>query len=206
MFCKNEISLRFLIWCCFVFNITVGHTQKNDLDDFFHKGGRFYSTGAEYVTSLDTDKDVEVYSLRLGYGSFPFKNISLQATLDLSGTTGYRNISMDNSTDFFNAESFGIGTSFLLRWYVLRFGSIALFLDASAGILYTFKSFPPRGTKLNFTARPGIGISARLNQNLNLIVGLNRFHLSNGQGYKHPFNPAFDGLGISVGLVFGMDK
>ncbi|MGB3152401.1 MAG: hypothetical protein WBB27_17220 [Maribacter sp.] len=198
--------MRFLIWCCFVFNITAGQTQKNDLDNFFHKGGRFYSTGAEYVTSLDTDKDIEVYSFRLGYGSFPFKNISLQATLDLSGTTGYRKITMDNNTDIFNADSFAIGTSFLLRWYFLKLGSAALFLDIGAGILYGFKSFPPGGTKLNFTARPGGGLAIELDSKTKLVVGLNRFHLSNGQGYKHPFNPAFDGLGISVGLVFGMDK
>jgi hypothetical protein len=199
---KKGIRWQFFFWCFLIFNFVVAHSQIRNLDGFYSKEEKFYSVGLEYVSSFCSDKDIEVYSFRFGYGSFLLKNVSIQGTFDMSGTDGLLRIDSENPSELLNAESFGLGTSFLLRWYVVRFGSVALFLDVSAGILYTFQSFPPKGTKLNFTARPGGGIAIHLNKKLQLLAGLNRFHLSNGQGFKHPHNPAYDGLGVFMGLVF----
>jgi hypothetical protein len=77
-----------------------------------------------------------------------------------------------------------------------------LFIDLSGGILYKFDSFPTQGIKLDFTARPALGLAAQLNSTTQLSVGINRFHLSNGQGYKHPNNLAFDALGIFATVMF----
>ncbi len=193
-------SLHGLI-LCFVLILGTVHGQSTGESSNYEKGSQHILGIIEYVSGFDTQQDITVYSFRIGYGSFLFKNVSLSTFFDVSATDGFYFVKTDEKEEYQEAESFGLGTSFLLRWYAIRIGKTRIFLDASAGILYSFKSFPPKGTKLNFTTRPGIGIATKLHQNLNLIAGLNRFHLSNGQGYKHPHNPAFDGLGIHVGFV-----
>jgi len=65
-----------------------------------------------------------------------------------------------------------------------------------------FKVFRLGAPELNYTVRPGGRITIQLNKSLQLLAGLNRFHLSNGQGFKHPHNPAYDGLGVFMGVVF----
>lgn len=191
----------FLVLGFIVFSSTQTCAQDKYALQASKKSDKLYMLGIESVTSLHEEKNINVYAFRLGYGSFFLQNVAVLGTLDVSGTTGFLTVDTVSNTEDFNAESFGLGTSFLLRWYFVQFKSISLFLDLDAGIRYTFKSFPPKGTKLNFTTRPGFGISIRTNRNLNLIAGLNRFHLSNGQGYHHPNNPAFDGLGFFVGIV-----
>lgn len=130
------------------------------------------------------------------------KNFILHGFLDVSATNGFRFLNTESKLTSLTAESFGLGTSFFLRWYFIRIGGVRLFLDAGAGILYTFKTFPHQGTRLNFTARPGGGLTLHLNSFTQFSIGVNRFHLSNGQGYKHPHNPSFDGLGIFTNIVF----
>jgi hypothetical protein len=75
-----------------------------------------------------------------------------------------------------------------------------LFLAVSAGILYTFESFHPQGTKLNFTARQDAGVAA----NIQLSAGINRFDFSNGQNDKRPHSAAFFGLEIIMGMVYSL--
>jgi hypothetical protein len=186
---------------CFILLTCSNSIAQNKFNDsFYQKGGKLYLLDLEFVSGFDTT--IEAYSLRLGYGTMIYKNLALYGLLDITVTDGFRITTMDSETIRLNAENFGLGTSFLLRWYIVSMGSIRLFLDVGGGILYTFESFPPQGTRLNFTARPGVGLSVNLNSAIRLFSGVNRFHLSNGQGYQHPHNPAFDGLSAFVGLVF----
>tara|TARA_R110000868_G_scaffold126481_4_gene333562 strand:+ start:6398 stop:7006 length:609 start_codon:yes stop_codon:yes gene_type:complete len=194
---KQPLFLCLLVYCLVLHSYKV-HSQS--LENFFHKGGKLYAANIEHVTSLKTDKDIAVYAIRLGYGSFLFNNFAIQGHLELLKTKGYFKTKPNLSFETFDANSFGIGTSFLFRWYAVKLGSVSFFVDASGGILYTFNSFPSEGTKLNFTARPGAGIAVQIN-NSQLLFSANRFHLSNGQGYNHPHNPAYDGIGIFIGLI-----
>lgn len=168
-------------------------------DDYNQKERNCYSLGVEYVNGFNTA--MEAYSLRLGYGSMLSNKIGIYGLIDLTTTKGFRELLMEGNTNRLDAESFGLGTSFLLRWYPIRLGSVRLFIDLAAGVLYSFKSFPPNGTRLNFTARPGAGLAIHLNSKTQLELGINRFHLSNGQGYNHPINPTFNGLGLSAMVI-----
>lgn len=174
--------------------------QTRNLDNFNAKGGAHYIAEIEYVSGFNTA--IEAYSLRLGYGSKVFKNGILYGVLDISSTNGFREEHSNPRNIRLNAESFGLGTSFLLQWHPVRFGNLSLFINIGGGIRYTFKSFPPEGTKLNFTARPGGGIAFHLSKDLQLLAGANRFHLSNGQGYHQSINPTFNGLGLFLGVTF----
>ena len=196
----KKFRLLFLLGCLMIIPFLNSSAQSRPNDSFYQKGGKLCSVNLEYVSGFDTK--MEAYSLRLGYGTLLSKNLALYGLFDISATNGFRTLNMDTETIDLSSESFGLGASFLLRWHPIRMGAIRLFLDVGGGILYTFESFPPQGTNLNFTARPGIGIAVHLNSSIQLSAGVNRFHLSNGQGYKHPHNPAFDGLGIFVGVVF----
>ena len=195
------LRVSFLLGCCVLLTISSLIAQNKTNDNFYQKGGKLYSIGSEYVSGFDTS--MEAYSLRIGYGSMLSKNLAFYGLLDLSTTNGYHILKMNSDTEHLKAESFGLGTSFLLRWYPIQIVGSTMFLDLSGGILYTFKSFPPQGTNLNFTARPGVWLTAQLNSTTQLSLGVNKFHLSNWQGYKHPYNPAFDGLGIFATIVFG---
>lgn len=168
-------------------------------DEYNQKERNSYSLGVEYVNGFNTT--MEAYSLRLGYGSMLSNKIGIYGLIDLTTTKGFRELLMEGNTNRLDAESFGLGTSFLLRWYPIRLGSVRLFIDLAAGVLYSFKSFPPNGTRLNFTARPGAGLAIHLNSKTQLELGINRFHLSNGQGYNHPINPTFNGLGLSAMVI-----
>lgn len=196
----KRIRLSFLSGCYVLLAISSLIAQNKTNDSFYQKGGKLYSVGFEYVSGFDTS--MEAYSIRIGYGSMFSKKLALYGLLDLSTTNGFQVQNLDAGVQVKRAESYGTGTSFLLRWHYIRIANVRLFIDLSGGILYTFKSFPPQGTKLNFTARPSVGLAAQLNHNTQLSVGINRFHLSNGQGYKHPNNPAFDGLGIFATIIF----
>jgi hypothetical protein len=177
------------------------HAQNPNAAQTYQKGDKLFTLGLEYVDSFSANKDIELYSFRMGYGSLLFKKVAFFGTLNITGTRGFLKIENENTSEILNAESLGIGTSFLFRWYFVQFKNIYLFLDVGAGMLYTFQSFPPKGTKLNFTTRPGSGLAIHLNSKIQLLGGINRFHLSNGQGYNHPYNPAFDGLGFFVGII-----
>tara|TARA_R110001592_G_scaffold304426_1_gene576894 strand:+ start:4968 stop:5588 length:621 start_codon:yes stop_codon:yes gene_type:complete len=194
------MRLSFILGCCVLFTISGLIAQNKTYENFYQRGGKLYSVGLEYVSGFDTS--IEAYSFRIGYGSVLSKNLTIYGLLDLSTTNGFQVLKQDDDTQKIRAESFGTGTSFLLRWHCIRIAGIRLFIDLSGGILYTFKSFPPEGTNLNFTARPGVGLAVHLNSITKLSIGVNRFHLSNGQGFKHPQNPAFDGLGIFATVAF----
>ena len=194
--CKGKIFFGWLL----MLQMTETNAQFKNHRDFYGRGEKLYAFALEHVDGFNTP--MEMYSVRLGYGSMFSKNLAFYGLLDISTTQGSRILETDTESFVLNAESFGIGTSFLLRWHFMRIGKFRLFIDAGGGILYTFKSFPPQGTKLNFTARPGGGLSVGLNRTTQLSIGATRFHLSNGQGYKHPYNPAFDGFGVYAGIIF----
>ena len=197
---NTKPTLAFCLLACFlVFNNTTINSQS--LENFFQKGGKLYAVNIEYVRNLKAEKHITMYSIRIGYGSFLLKNFALHGSLDLSKTNGYLKTRPNPLSEKLEANGFGIGTSFILRWYALSVGPVSLFFDTSGGILYTFNSFPPEGTKLNFTARPGGGIAFQ-NNNTQFLLSVSRFHLSNGQGFKNPINPTYDGVGIFMGIIF----
>ncbi|MGO4918024.1 acyloxyacyl hydrolase [Maribacter spongiicola] len=195
----QKIPKQFLLVITFLISFHVINAQHNFSSEFYKKGGKIFSLGFEHVSGFNTS--LECYSLRAGYGSMLLKNLTVFSFLDLSTTNGFQVIGSDENLLKTRQKSFGLGTSFLLRWYLLHSGKIKMFIDVGGGILYTFERFPYQGTKLNFTARPGVGIAMHFDDNKQIVFGINRFHLSNGLGYNHPSNPAFDGLGLFASIV-----
>jgi hypothetical protein len=195
----QKIPKQFLFAITFLISFHVTNAQHNYSSDFYEKGGKIFSLGFEHVSGFDSS--LECYSLRAGYGSMLLKNLTISSFLDLSTTNGFQVVRTFENSAKIKQENFGLGTSFLLRWYPLHLGKMKIFIDVGGGILYTFERFPYQGTKLNFTARPGVGLAIHFNENKQIVLGINRFHLSNGLGYNHPTNPAFDGLGLFASLV-----
>ncbi|MDO1513885.1 hypothetical protein Q2T41_14585 [Maribacter confluentis] len=195
----QKIPKQFIFIITFLISLYVTNAQHNYSSEFYKKGGKIFSLGFEHVSGFDSS--LECYSLRAGYGSMLLKNLTVFSFLDLSTTNGFQVIRSDENLLKIRQENFGLGTSFLLRWYPLHLGKIKLLIDVGGGILYTFKIFPYQGTKLNFTARPGVGLAIPIKENQQIVLGINRFHLSNGLGYNHPTNPAFDGLGLFASFV-----
>lgn len=194
------IRVLCIFGCFIIFACPNSFAQSKSHIYFQQKGGKLYSFGFEYV--LGFNNSIEPYSLNLGYGAQLSKNLALHGLLDVSATSGTHLLNTNTALTTFNAESFGVGTSFLLRWYFIKIGGVRLFINAGGGILYTFKNFPPNGTRLNFTARPDAGLTLHLNSFTQFSVSVNRFHLSNGQGYKHPHKTSFHGLGIFANIGF----
>ncbi|SFR66257.1 acyloxyacyl hydrolase [Maribacter stanieri] len=195
----QKIPKQFLLVITFLISFHIANAQHNYSNKFNEKGGKIFSLGLEHVSGFNTS--LECYSLRAGYGSMLLKNLTISSFLDLSITNGFQVVRTFENSAKIRQENFGLGTSFLLRWYPLHLGKMKVFIDVGGGILYTFERFPYQGTKLNFTARPGVGIAMHFDDNKQIVFGINRFHLSNGLGYNHPSNPAFDGLGLFTSIV-----
>ena len=64
----------------------------------------------------------------------------------------------------------------------------------------TTEAFPPGGTVWNFWTRWGAGVSIWVRDGLAVEVGVRRLHISNGKGFGHLHNPAYDGVGVVLGL------
>ena len=118
----------------------------------------------------------------------------------LALTTGRRFDEDDPGVPEREADGLGAGFLGLLRWSPLRLSTVQPYVEASSGMVFTLEEFPPGGTVWNFWSRWGVGVSIGIRGELALVVGVRRVHISNGKGFGHPRNPAYDGAGVVVGL------
>jgi hypothetical protein len=64
------------------------------------------------------------------------------------------------------------------------------------------RDFPPHGTRLNLTYQGGLGLSFRLQEDLYLVGRGTFLHISNAFYEGRDHNPAFNGFGGYLGLMF----
>lgn len=77
-----------------------------------------------------------------------------------------------------------------------------LFGDCELGMLESNHQIPPNGTDFNFTVHLGVGATAHLWDNVNLISGVRYLHLSNADVHGPVRNPSINGGEAYIGLLF----
>jgi hypothetical protein len=73
-----------------------------------------------------------------------------------------------------------VGLSGLVRWYGWHRGATAAFVEGGVGASTATAPVPPRGTRFNFLAHAGVGLSRSVRPGLALLVAGRWLHLSNG--------------------------
>lgn len=102
-------------------------------------------------------------------------------------------------------EAFGLRS--FARWHLINRRRFSTYLEAGFGIAATEDEFPPGGTQFNFTEVGGVGLNHRITEDVNVLVGIRHYHLSNGdliEGAER--NPGFDGNGLYIGYQFKLGK
>jgi hypothetical protein len=72
----------------------------------------------------------------------------------------------------------------------------------SAGVSQATRAVPGGGTHFNFIEEAGVGGTYRLDDGVHLIAGVRYWHLSNAQIHGEDKNPALNGVGAYVGLMW----
>ncbi len=161
---------------------------------------RVESITVEFVDSQDSDREIQMVTLGIGLGKELVRTLYGHVETKLALTTGTRFVEDGSAAAEREADGLGAGLLGLLRWSPLRLWAVEPYVEASSGMVFTLEAFPPGGTVWNFWSRWGVGVSIGIRGKLALVVGVRRVHISNGKGFGHPRNPAYDGVGFVVGL------
>jgi hypothetical protein len=196
----TELRSITLLACCLA--ISNGFAQGQKKIQFFDWGSTVYETNIEYYNSQDSDRDIRLYTANIGIGYYFLKNLAVYGFLNFTFANGFRVDDDDPLGEKMDAQTFGVNGAFLLRWHLIRLQQVSMFVDLGGGLITTLDSFPPSGTKWNFTKRWDAGITLRIHDSLHAIGGIRRLHISNGRGFGHPKNPAYDGIGGYMGVIF----
>ena len=96
-----------------------------------------------------------------------------------------------------------LGLTTGLRGRVYRRGRTAAFLQFDVGISDAAVALPPGGTRFNYLAIGGGGVSVRINHRLQAVAALELIHVSNNGLAGHDRNPDIEAIGPSLGLSIG---
>jgi hypothetical protein len=86
------------------------------------------------------------------------------------------------------------------RGRIYRRGRAAAFLQGELGISHTAVAAPPRGTRFNYMAIGGAGLTARLTARAHGVAALQVIHLSNASLKGAGRNPDIEAIGLSLGV------
>lgn len=178
------------------------NNEKTDSEDLNSQVSAFLSTYLEYYDSLSNERDIRVFTLNGEAGYFLSNTFALVGGAQLLLTEGERIIG--TTQEKLGADEVGLALSGTIRFHIMNRRKTRVFIDGSPGILYTSDEFPPRGTNWNFIGRLGVGVSTKISNKTDIMVGLRYLHISNGKGEGHPKNPAYDGIGGLIGILYGM--
>ena len=153
----------------------------------------------EYIDSLDSDRPMQIYTLGVDAGRPWGRLVEWLGAAQLLLVRGERIPEAWRGGGRFEADTVGAGFIGLgrLQWPT---GPVRPFVEAGAGMLFSAGALPPGGTRWNFHQRWGWGLALRLQPTLWLGLSWRRLHLSNGKGFGHPDNPAYDGRGPTLEL------
>lgn len=97
-----------------------------------------------------------------------------------------------------------LGLTSGLRIRAYRRGRVTTFLQFDLGISDAAVATPPRGTRFNYLALGGGGVTVKLNERLSAITTLEVLHISNAGISGPDRNPDIEAIGPSLGLVIGL--
>jgi hypothetical protein len=197
------MRLKFFVFILLVWaSLVQAQDLKKDQESSspaIEKGTSFRTTFIEYFLAEDPKRDINIVNLNFEKGRYFLKPISLSGGVHLMLTDGHR-IDRGDSDRKLNADRLGVGLASSIRFDVVQKDRHNLFIAFRLGFLLCSDQLPPGGTFWNFTQRYVVGVSIRFLSNANLLLGINRLHISNA-GYKR--NPSYNGNGFFVGVVYG---
>lgn len=201
---KTIIVFYFILLGSIIFNSLQAQEQTAENScsaDLFANGSMIIAAYLEHYNSLDEDRDISITQVNVETGFYLLYGLSLNGNAYLFLAQGERIPDNVEPPVELNADVAGTGFNGFVRWDFLRLNGHSLFVEAGAGMVFTTDDFPPGGTSWNFSRRHGFGASIRLNKT-RIVAGWRDMHISNGKGFGHPRNPAFDGRGFYIGLRF----
>jgi hypothetical protein len=148
------------------------------------------SLTGSYINPIRFSDD-RLYNITLSGGYYVVRDTSVN--LELAGYYA-------EEPDYHDTVIGGLGI--LFRTHLLRFDRFTLFIDGGGAVNYAEGIVPRFGTRFNFTAKTGPGITYELKPNLHLIGGARYFHLSNGQIHGRDQNPSYDGVQFWAGMMW----
>lgn len=135
-------------------------------------------------------EDANQAQARIGASWFFARNVELA----LYGTGGYV---WQPGED---AGTYGLDLE--IRWHFLARDEWSLFASVGGGVMGSTSPVPDGGSPFNFTPSVGGGATLEVAENTRLYVSARWYHVSNGGTYAN--NPGRNGLGLWIGLSFGM--
>ncbi len=196
---RKIVVLTFMTFCGF------GSMQAQDIGEdstaskpFFSRGSVIHGAYLEHYFSEDADRHISATQLNMEMAYFIWNGLSLVTDAYFLISEGHRVVDFRN----LNSERFGVGFAGFLRLDIFDFRFHSLFAETGFGMVFTNKDFPPEGTKWNFTRRYGGGLTIKIDPDARLVLGWRSMHVSNGKGFGHPQNPAYDANGLFAGLRF----
>jgi hypothetical protein len=92
------------------------------------------------------------------------------------------------------------GLSTVVRWRH-RGARLSPYVECGVGLSNATKNVPARGTRFNYLAQIGAGITRPLSPRVQFVLGIRWFHLSNNGLAGRSRNPDIQALGIRAGIA-----
>ena len=93
------------------------------------------------------------------------------------------------------------GATIGMRGRIYRRGRISAFLEFEVGVSEADTFVPPRGTRFNYLALGGAGLTTRVRPGLHLLTGLKWIHVSNNGLAGRSRNPDIEAIGPRVAVL-----
>jgi hypothetical protein len=100
-------------------------------------------------------------------------------------------------------DGYLFGVTAGLRGRLVRKPRWSAFWEFELGVSEADTYVPPRGTRFNYLANGGGGVTVRIRPGIHLLGGLRFLHLSNNGLAGRSRNPDIEALGPTVGVLLG---
>lgn len=96
-----------------------------------------------------------------------------------------------------------LGLTSGLRGRIYRRGRASMFLQFDVGVSDAAVALPPGGTRFNYLAIGGVGMTVRMNARVHAIGAIEVIHISNAGIAGHDRNPDIEAIGPTLGVTIG---
>lgn len=96
-----------------------------------------------------------------------------------------------------------LGLTSGLRGRIYRRGRVSTFLQFDLGVSDAAVALPPGGTRFNYLAIGGVGMTVQLNKRIHAIGAVEVIHISNAGIAGHDRNPDIEAIGPTLGVTIG---
>jgi hypothetical protein len=100
-------------------------------------------------------------------------------------------------------DAYLFGTTWGVRGRFTRKARWSAFWEAEVGVSEADTYVPPRGTRFNYVASGGGGLTIRIRPGIHALAGMRWVHVSNNGLAGRSRNPDIEAVGPTVGMLFG---